>query len=241
MKSVCGGISETGLVRRNNEDAILLRTCRDAALFLVADGIGGREHGEVVSAMLRDGFAEWWDAWFLPRENHASFPKVIDALREKLTEINADAVHRFGEMNAGSTLVLLFLYGGNCVRFSSGDSRIYLARGLRLSQLTRDDIYENLTVKPAGYGKESNGKLVAAIGIQERPAFTVATDAIHSGDRFFLCSDGVYRFLAHRKLQFSLCVRGKFAVPETMIYSLAKEVKKNGAKDNYSMIFVRVE
>lgn len=241
MNTVYGGISETGLVRRNNEDAILLRTGKDAALFLVADGVGGREHGEVVSAMLRDGFADWWDAWFLPRENHASFPEVIDALREKLTEINTGAVNRFGEMNAGSTLVLLFLYGGNCVRFSSGDSRIYRARGLRLCQLTRDDVYENLAVKPAGYGKEANGKLVAAIGIHERPTFTVATDAVHSGDRFFLCSDGVYRFLAHRKLQFALCVQGKFAVPKTIINLLAKEVENNGAKDNYSMIFVRVE
>ena len=169
MNTVCGGISETGLVRRNNEDAILLRTGKDAALFLVADGVGGREHGEVVSAMLRDGFADWWDAWFLPRENHASFPEVIDALREKLTEINTGAVNRFGEMNAGSTLVLLFLYGGNCVRFSSGDSRIYRARGLRLCQLTRDDVYENLAVKPAGYGKEANGKLVAAMRDRRLP------------------------------------------------------------------------
>lgn len=240
MKLTCDGISETGAVRSKNEDAILIRACDEAALFLVADGIGGRAHGEIVSGMLRDAYAKWWANGFLPQKNTISFQDTIDSIKSVALRVNRDTVARYGEHSAGSTLVLMFLTAGKAVFLSAGDSRIYRARAFSFQQLTRDDTFENMAVKPEGYGPEANGRLVAAVGIHSNLEYTVTTGTVRKRDRFLLCSDGVYRFVSGERLRSILRLGGLVLPADRILYTLEEEIERNGAGDNYSMIFVRV-
>ena len=66
-----------GLVRDANEDSYLTRVSERGGLFLVADGIGGMAHGEVVSGMLRDSYDRWWQDRFLPAERTMAFQTAI--------------------------------------------------------------------------------------------------------------------------------------------------------------------
>lgn len=240
MNPLYYGCSETGSVRKNNEDAILMRAAGNAALFFVADGIGGKAHGEVVSGMLRDAYSRWWDETFPTSDGDIDFQKGIEAIKEQLLQINREVVLRFGEWNAGSTIALLFLCGRNCAYLSSGDSRIYRARGLRLQQITRDDTFDNLPKERAiQYGKSSSGKLAGAVGISGRLDFSVRTDTVQFGDSYFLCTDGVYRFVPNQKLRNRLLFGGRFLTPKRVTELLCEDVERNGSGDNYSMIFVK--
>ncbi|MBQ9493789.1 MAG: serine/threonine-protein phosphatase [Oscillibacter sp.] len=227
------GCSEVGLVRGNNEDAFLMRVDQDAGLFLVADGIGGRADGEVVSAKIRDDYDRWWTQEFLPMRGKLDFHAAVKQMQNVLFTLNREVVERYGEHKAGSTLAMLFLYGGNCAYVWTGDSRIYRFRGLSLDQISRDDVYRAKDSSKASL----NGKLTSAVGLRTSLEFNTRTDNIRNGDGFFLCSDGVYRFakpdFLRRKLLFNL------SSPEHTVEAIRKEVLKNGAKDNYSMVLVK--
>ena len=236
MRLEYAGCSETGLVRTNNEDAILMRDCGEAGLFLVADGIGGRTNGEVVSAKIRDTYDRWWETQFLPEYGRIEFRTAVQQIKDTLLQINREVVQTFGEMNAGSTLVLLFVYGRNCVCFSSGDSRIYRLRKLSLKQITRDDAYQ---AEDAAHA-DQNGKLLSAVGIWSSLEFAMRTDGLRAGECFFLCSDGVYRYVKPSVL-YRKTLSGKlFSAPERVTEMLEREVLKNGAGDNYSCIFIKI-
>lgn len=239
MKLAVGACSKTGLVRSINEDAMLIRTADCGALFLVADGIGGREHGEIVSGMLRDGYAQWWEQRFLPNNARMTFPGAIGEIKNVLFQLNRDVVGRYGEAAAGSTLALLLLFRGNCLYLSAGDSRIYLARGFSFRQATVDDVAGNGNDKDPLSAGSSQGKLLGALGISAVPAFNIRTDVLKNHDRFFLCSDGVYRYLSPGTLSRRM-LYGR-PDPDRLIAGFSQEIEHNGACDNYTMIYVRME
>lgn len=235
------GCSQTGAVRSHNEDAVLMRSTDDAALFLVADGIGGGTSGEVVSRMLRDRFGEWWDG-NISTGHHKAFLAYLDEIKEMLCRVNRDVVDRYGELKAGSTAALLFLHGGTCAYLWSGDSRIYKIRSWRCGQMTRDDIFENLPEERAARyeGMNTSGRLAGAVGLRTQLDFSVRTDDVRAGDGFFLCSDGVYRYVSPRKLNWRLVADFGIFSQKCVSDRLCADITKNGAGDNYSFILVRV-
>ena len=239
MKLAFSGCCETGQVRSANEDAALMRASEAGGLFLVADGVGGRAHGEVVSGLLRDHYSRWWEERFLPRSQSMEFPAALNELKGVLFRVNREVIDRFGEMAAGSTLVLLFLFRGTCMCLSAGDSRIYLSRRLTVQQITMDDTCANLRGQSGSPGTPAGGKLVGAVGIRATPEFWLSTDVLHSGSGFLLCSDGVYRFVEPRRL--CQVMRFPGIGPERLVEKLSREVERSGAKDNYSMIYVQVK
>lgn len=238
MRIRFAGCSRAGLVRDSNEDAYLMHASDQSALFLVADGIGGRTHGKDVSTMLRDSYDSWWRNRFLPMERAMPFQTAVEEIKEILFAQNQAVVQQFGPLQAGSTLVLLFLTGGKCLYLSCGDSRIYRLKGLSLRQITMDDVYENLTDKSDGSNAGLRGKLVGAVGLRSTPDFTIRTETLQRGTAFFLCSDGVYRYIAPKRLGKRL--RFGLGDSEKLIAGIAEEVERNGAGDNYSMIHARV-
>lgn len=239
MKIAVGACSRTGLVRSVNEDAMLIRTADCGALFLVADGIGGREHGEVVSGMLRDGYAQWWEQRFLPASARRTFPSAIGEIKNVLFRMNREVVERYGEAAAGSTLALLFLFRGNCLYLSAGDSRIYLARRFSFRQVTVDDVVGNKNERGPSSIDSAHGKLLGALGISAVPAFNIRTDELLKHDRFFLCSDGVYRYLSPEMLSRRMLHRRQN--PDRLITDFSQEIERNGARDNYTMIYIQVK
>lgn len=239
MKLIYDGCSRRGLLRRTNEDSYLMCAADHAALFLVADGIGGKAHGAVVSAILRDEYNAWFRRRILLPGSTVDFYTAVKEIRDILVEKNQQIIQRFGTSSAGSTLVLLFFIGNRCLYLSSGDSRIYRGRGLCVRQITVDDVYENWEDSSKDQELQKRGKLVGAVGIHSELRYTLGADILQRGDRFFLCSDGVYRYVSERLLQRKM----RFGTdhPVDLISRIAEEVEDNGARDNYSMIYIQVK
>lgn len=241
MNILYAGYSDRGLKRERNEDALLMCSAGDCGLFLVADGIGGKENGELASGKIRDYYAAWWER-FRQETSHAPLADILNDLKRGLNVLNGEITAEFGQGNTGSTVVILFLMQHTAAFLSAGDSRIYRQRGLKFEQMTRDDVWENLSSGPEKDGDDiRNGKLVGAIGIREEAEYSAATDAARNGDIYFLCSDGVYKYCSPFFLKSELFIGTRMKPLEEVSRRISAQVIKGGAGDNYSLIIVKAK
>lgn len=235
MRLAYSGCSMKGAVRQRNEDAILMRSRGETGLFLVSDGIGGSAYGTEVSEIIAAGYDRWWT----DSSDGLDFFMAVEGIKKTLFRLNSEIYEKYRRYRSGATIVLLYIQGNGCLLLSSGDSRIYRARGFGCKQITRDDIFENLLDKPSALGNENNGKLVAAVGIRDTVDYSAKTEPVKKGDRFFLCSDGVYKFHSTGSLYRQLVITGGVFTTNNVVGRISKEVEERGAGDNYSMIFIK--
>lgn len=235
--------SECG-ARDINQDAIYASVKKNRGIFVVADGMGGHSGGEVASSAIVNGIKNWWDG-----NDFTGAETGIDLVAEQcnrlLININTEVFSYFSARGqvGGSTVVVLIVWDDRFTIFSAGDSRIYRVREKMLEQLTTDDVWENL---PEVKYKMSNemivsdsrfGMLTEALGAEERLKLSRAGGMLSDRDVFLLCSDGVYKFCAHRELERILC-KGMmvFRSADRMKEMIRKCLIKSGVNDNYSAI-----
>lgn len=237
------GICDIGLERTMNQDAIFMAADGDIGLFCVADGMGGHSHGERASREIVDTLALWWKE-FQESAYDYDFSRMMYSLNQVVEKANR-AIHRMteGRQISGSTVVVLFICQERYGILSAGDSRIYLCDWARVRQLTVDEVWENqvnLNLNSRVKKQHPNrGKLVNAIGIAEDVRITSSTDQSRGGMTFMLCSDGLYKMCSDRFIARTLkeCRRGALDV---IVSKLLRKVYEGGAKDNISIVLVRV-
>ena len=228
--------TDTGLVRSNNEDAVLDRPAR--RLWAVADGMGGHAYGEIASRMTVDAL----DA--LPANE--PLQEAVAAARARLLDVNGMLVAEAAARNVpviGTTLVLLLASGrtGACVW--AGDSRIYLCRGGSLHQLTRDhNQFEELQAKNHLSAADASAYPGAAMITRALgAATTVELDEVQvqvsDGDIFLLCSDGLSNAVSPEDM-FGALTGGDCDQAADMLIRLALA---GGGRDNSSVIVVRAD
>lgn len=240
VSSVC----DIGKKRKQNQDAILVH--QDPSLFLslfvVADGMGGHSDGELASRAIVSGMK----AWVADERAHiGSLSAMLQAARDRLAEINGHILQTLNVgQTCGSTCVVLLILRESYGILSVGDSRIYRCRDLRCGPVTKDDVWENQESIRAQYSEQDRrqhkdyGKLVHAVGTEPVLACSLQTDSLRSGDVFALCSDGVYKMCSPGFLKRSL-ISCHWRELDTVCGSILREVYRNGAKDNASLILVR--
>lgn len=237
------GVCEVGLERTMNQDAIFMGANGDTGLFCVADGMGGHSHGERASREIVDGLEQWWEGFQASAYDY-DFSRMIYALNQVLEKANRNIYKMAGSGQiCGSTAVVLFVYRGRYGILSAGDSRIYLCDRSRVRQLTVDEVWENqVNLRLSNRVKKQHpnwGKLVNAIGIAEDVRITSSTDQGREGMMFMLCSDGLYKMLPERLLHSYLRKSRRDSLAVTVSRMMGK-VYDNGAKDNVSVVLVRV-
>ena len=182
--------THVGHVRDLNEDSYLVRD----GLYLVADGMGGHDGGELASAAVVQTFRQAWE------EN--TQPLELASLQEWLTQANR-GVYDIAEGRAGTTLTLLtnvFHQGKDqLVVANVGDSRTYRYRA-------NDEAFIQLTQDHSAVAEMVRLGQLTAAEAREHPARNVITRAVGSslrlladvllleaevGDRFLLCTDGL--------------------------------------------------
>jgi serine/threonine protein phosphatase PrpC len=226
-----------GNVRTLNEDALLSRP--DAGLWVVADGMGGHEAGEVASQMIVA------DLESLPSRAYVS--DLVDDVEDTLLLVNQKLrVHSAEKLNGltvGSTVACLILKEAIGVVLWVGDSRLYRLRGRQLEQLTKDHSEVQaqidrgeLTEEQAEHSSIKN-MLSRAIGAFDELDVDVNAFPIKHDDLFLLCSDGLYNELSAKELQQILESEKLNKIPDKLMSEcLGKE-----AKDNVSFIVVKVQ
>ena len=206
MSLIAHAATHPGKVRPQNEDAIL--SIPDRGLFVVADGMGGVNAGEVASRMA----VETIERFIADSRHDATTPfgsddrlsAVGNRLRTAIKLANravfraSDAQPEFSGM--GTTVAALLVDGHTAAICGVGDSRVYVAENGGLRQLTHDQTWiealrtQNPSLDPAMLAKHPMRHVLTNVVGGHGDVHVVVTErTLAPGERFLLCSDGVYR------------------------------------------------
>jgi serine/threonine protein phosphatase PrpC len=230
--------------RSNNEDSMVLRP--DLGLFVVADGMGGYEGGEVASRIVTDTMQAFFER--NAGDAEATWPFKLDStagLVENLVSVGLQLANRevlrqkTGKLvSMGSTAAVVALYPGRVVVGHVGDSRVYRLRGGALERLTIDhSLVEELRragMEPPG---DRFGHIITrAIGIggDVRPELTV--ERPREGDVYLLCSDGLTDPLDDEAIAAALAT----LPPVGACQALVEAALEGGGTDNVTVVVVSV-
>ncbi len=200
MDVTAHGRTDVGRQRERNEDALLVRT----RIFAVADGMGGHRAGEVASATAL-GPLEALETADLADEDAAR-----EALVAAVLAANAAVARRAQDEPAlegmGTTLTAVLVQDGLAHVAHVGDSRAYLLRDGRLSQLTDDHTLVQALVDQGRITSDqarvhhSRSVITRAIGVGDEVEVDVLAVPLRSGDRLLLCSDGLSGVVADAEI-----------------------------------------
>lgn len=227
-------LTHEGRVRTNNEDAYCERP-RDG-LWVVADGMGGHEHGEWASAAIADALT----MVVIPQDFDEACEAIADSIHGANRRIWRQAEQRGQQM--GSTVVALFVQERRFAILWVGDSRAYLVRHSQIHQLSRDHtqvqemIDRGLLSEADAADHPMSHVLARAVGVRDEVEVDVIQDDIEPGDIFLLCSDG----LTGQVEDFEIGEMLNLNEPEPATRKLVDLTLDRGAPDNVTIIAVAV-
>lgn len=246
------GITDIGNIKKVNQDKIWAAVNTDnhekVGAFIVADGMGGYEDGEKASEIAVENIKEWWDCIIplLFDEEKDDKSVLIKVSLEKVIEKINQEIMDYGDyynMKVGTTLSILVLYDDRYIIKHIGDSRIYRI-DKKVKQLTEDHSWVSeqvrlgrLTEKEAKVHPHRN-VLTECLGMKKAIKVWECMGALKEGDRFLICSDGLYKKLSDGEMKDTL--RSSSTIEEKT-RSLVDLMKKRGERDNLSCVIVKVE
>ena len=223
-----------GNVRRLNEDAVLDRS--EAGLWMVADGMGGHEAGDYASQAIA---AALCTVEFRPQHKLVDRIDVVeDVLLQVNTSLHDYGKTRFAGATVGSTVVVFIAAGDYGVALWAGDSRLYRYRAGKLEQVTRDhnplsDLLDVGDVTEAEALTTDTNVITRAVGGHGPLHLDVVVFDLEAGDRFLLCSDGLYRELGQADIEARL--EGEL---DDVADQLMQTCLNGVAQDNVSLVVV---
>ncbi len=231
-------VTNAGKKRKENQDACL--DLPEIGLWVVADGMGGHEAGEVASAAIIEHCQQTSE----PGDLNSFISEVQNRLLQVNRSIRQMASQRYNNATIGSTVVVLLAYGKQCACLWVGDSRIYRLRNAKLEQMTRDhSMVEQyieqgiMTVEEASHSNIGN-VLTRAVGGEDEMQIDLKVDEIQADDIFLLCSDGLYREVSEADMT-QLMSRGDDCA--SMTKNLLESALNNGARDNVTVSVVQIK
>lgn len=238
VQIACGGNTDVGCVRKNNEDAFLIR--EDLNLFVVADGVGGAAAGEVASEL-----------FVLSCEEEFEKSKTEDEPETLLTEcfkignqkIRDHMVENPDTQGMGCTAEVITFNKGRYHIGHVGDSRSYLIRDGRISQITKDHSYLQEQIDLGLITPEDSenhwmkNTIYKAVGSEENLEADVLTGRFKDGDIYLLCSDGLSDFVA---LETISELAQEDEPVQDRVEKLIEAAKERGGKDNITVLICQV-
>ena len=225
-------LSDVGRVRDGNEDSYLA----SPPLFVVADGMGGAQAGEVASSAVIEAFEAALELGTLPE----SLPDTIQAANASIFEMASGDRSLAG---MGTTTTAVMLVDGEVALAHVGDSRAYRMRDSKLEQLTDDHSLVGGLVRlgkltPAEAEKHPQRSVILrAVGVEAKVEVDVFRLAIEDGDVYLLCSDGLSSMVRDEVIEETLRTDHKLDETAEMLVDLANA---SGGRDNVTVVLFRV-
>jgi len=225
-------VSAVGHVRKINEDAFL--DASELGLWVVADGMGGHSRGDRASQEIIAQLQS-----FSPGTSDS---EDIDQLVQRLDAANAFCRQQIDGQVMGSTVAMLYVRNQTGHVIWAGDSRLYRLRDGKLKQITDDhslvgELHRlgELTEDEADNHPSAN-VITRAVGVNDELDLQVREIDLKPGDRFLLCSDGLFKDVQRDE------VKENMSVP-SMEQALEKMVRlslRRGGTDNVTAIIVQL-
>ncbi len=226
--------TDTGRQRRDNEDSAFAR----APVFVVADGMGGAQAGEVASRIAIEAFEPGLDGSGSPEE------RLAVRVREANREIYDRSRTELGREGMGTTLTAAYLDDGSVAIAHVGDSRAYLFRDGKLERLTRDHSLVDELVRRGKLTEEQAAEhpqrsiITRALGPEPDVEVDTWTYPVRRDDVLLLCSDGLTSMITEDRIGQIL---GSSETLDAAADRLIQEANEAGGRDNITVVLTRVE
>ncbi len=230
-----GAATHQGVVRDHNEDAYA--TLPDTGIWVVADGMGGHEAGDVASRLIVEEIASV-GVPVSAQDQRARFSERLIRANERILS----HAHQRQLATVGSTMASLLIYGHELSCVWAGDSRVYLLRKGILTRLTTDHsavarmIAAGEITEDEARSNPSRNVITRAIGIQLTPNPETVTGMVEPQDLFLLCSDGLTEHNTDDDLRRIL---QQHAPAQEIADQLIAQTLARGARDNVTAIVLR--
>ena len=246
MRVIGAGWTDIGLQRHTNEDSFAVvqegkEVERQGACYVVCDGLGGARAGEVASRTAVESFVAAWSSRELSAEDTKQRLRL--AVHEANTVVYRLSLSLEELAGMGTTLVAFVPHAARAYVCNVGDSRCYCLRGSVLTQLTEDhtmaaDMVRQGLLDPA-YARQVSERniLTRAVGTAARVEVDVVSDELCAGDRYLLCSDGLWGTVSESDLKTGL-TEGS---PEEAAHRLVDLANTCGGPDNCTAIVIDVQ
>lgn len=242
------GLTDTGMLREHNEDdytlpvQVDLKTLNNKGhLYVLADGMGGHQKGEVASAVTVEAVPlEYYNA-ITPLTVENFEETIIQALVNAITKANVDVME--ATEGGGTTVVTAVLYEDLLVTMNVGDSRAYLLRGDELRLISRDHSLVSRLIEMGKITTEEalthprRNVLYQALGQGSDLEIHVVTEKLHLGDVIILCSDGLWGEIEEKALKKVLTSTNS---PQEAARELINLANQAGGSDNITAIIIHV-
>ncbi len=234
------GATDVGQVRDHNEDYYFCYAIDDTGLFVVADGMGGHDAGEVASRMAVEMVCREMRS---RAEGQESDP--VTMIRESILRANREVIQEGMDKgsNMGTTLGVAFVSDDQAFIGSVGDSRIYWVENGSIKQITEDHSLVAKLVKVGKITKEEarthpkSNLLYRTIGSEEDVAVDTYHINVKKGGCLLLCTDGLWGEVTDADLH-SICVKERD--PKSACARLIQTANRNGGKDNITAVMVKI-
>jgi len=231
------GLTDVGKVRSINEDAYMQND--EEAHWVVADGMGGHEAGDVASQSIVEGLGRL--------SQSAVLAHFVDEIDDCLRGVNEYLVKLAGDDHnkvIGSTVVGLALHAKHAVYYWVGDSRAYLMRNGRLTQLSTDHTHIEEMIQQGIIDKSQAGShpeknvITRAVGADYEVFVDFDVEPVQDNDIFMICSDGVEKRLSDEEVEKIFNKHGDDVAEAAQ--EIVDVVLQRGSPDNVTVVAVRV-
>ncbi len=226
--------TDTGRQRRANEDSHLAR----APLFVVADGMGGAQAGEVASRIAIESFQEGLQDAAAPETALAELTQRANAHIHELSHSNAE------QAGMGTTLTAVYVGEREISIAHVGDSRAYRLRDGVLERLTEDHSLVDELLRQGRLTPEEalehpqRSVITRALGPEGVVEVDTRSYSARDGDVYLLCSDGLTTMLAEDRLVELLLAHASLREAGEALIVAANEA---GGRDNITVVLLRLE
>ena len=239
------GLTDTGCVRKQNQDAYQIEKLdRTSLLCVVCDGMGGAKSGNIASTLAVDVFVQEVRQSWKPRLEQEKIDQILRNAVKLANYTVYDQSQQFPEFaGMGTTLVAVLIHGKKATVINVGDSRAYGIAESGIRQITKDHSLVQLMVDrgelTAERAKTYPGKNFITRAIGTEP--TIMSDIFHldvsKGDYFLLCSDGLSNVMDDQEILFEVVHGVNKAHCCKRLLNIAKN---RGAPDNVTSVLVLI-
>jgi serine/threonine protein phosphatase PrpC len=226
--------TDTGRQRRANEDSMLARS----PLFVVADGMGGAQAGEVASRLAIESFQRGLDDTTDAEGSLAAYARAANVSIHERSQANAE------HAGMGTTLTAVYVGAEEVAIAHVGDSRAYCLRDGELLRLTDDHSLVDELIRQGKLTPEEavehpqRSVITRALGPEPEVEIDTRSYRARDGDVYLLCSDGLTTMVPDPRLAEILLAHGRLRAAGEALIAAANEA---GGRDNITVVLLRVE
>jgi protein phosphatase len=229
-------ISDKGNVRSFNEDYAKYSETEDYNIYIVCDGMGGHNAGEIASKMATEGLIEYI-------KNNFSKKDHLEILRKGIEKVNLDIFNASKEKDEchgmGTTITACLVIGDKAIVANVGDSSSYLIRGNEMVKITKDhslvqelvDLGTISEIQAAHHPKKNI--ITRAVGTNDSVEVDIFTIEKNKFDIFMLCSDGLTNEITKEDIISAIDEEESL---EDTCHRLVNVAKNNGGRDNITVL-----